>query len=875
MLCVPQNNCFLVTKNSQALTKVSCELTRVEWLNYNQEGAWIAGHSKNRKETKESFMKKWLNQKLENSLGNEDSHNPIGKNLLIYYRRKRNHRHKLKTLHHMYPKEYDKYAKLPVEEDKVVIVENRFSELTNTFKVLFDELAGNYNFRVHCHFVRTTYGSVTERQERCMDLMRDMATAKYVFLAEASDIVSCVNMRPETIVTQLWHGCGAFKKFGLSTADLLFGSTREEFETFPVYGNYDHVIVSSPEVSWAYEEAMGLQDRPEVIKATGSSRTDIFFDESFQKSAFEKLHQLMPESEGKKVILYAPTFRGKAGKAKMPDMLRVDMFADAFAQEYVLLMKYHPLVANVPVIAPEYQGFARDLTQTMSIEELLCVADVCISDYSSLVFEYSLFERPMLFYAFDLDEYFDWRGFYYDYYDLTPGPVVTTNREMIDYIVNIEERFDKQRVVDFRKKFMECCDGHATERIMKMVFGDALKTYKKEQPVPGVYHDIPQAWPTHSQRESVIQDISWWSSQGAKQYAQAVKDFSVIPRKVALLTTTSLNGQQKQIAKRLEQTDGIDFIKLNPKTKDRNVLLRELAVCEYILLTGNYEVMNGLDIRPETTVIQLWHEVVPTKKFGYSSREAVGGLMLDYMRVAPFHRNYQIVTTASDQMNEVYVEAFGLKEESACRAIGAPETDLMLNDDYRKAARTKLEKVFPALKNKKLIFYRPEKRFSLIDSTKPIFLDYGLMNEYLKDDYFILFDWQDADFAETDLNYPYYAGFIGQRPSKITITECMAAADVMIGDYDSALCTFAVTGRPTLVYAPDIRWYRYNNEFFYPVDEMLCGPVYEDMQALIDQLQHMDTYDDTKRQAFADRFLSACDGHTMDRLVRLLLGETV
>ena len=106
----------------------------------------------------------------------------------------------------------------------------------------------------------------------------------------------------------------------------------------------------------------------------------------------------------------------------------------------------------------------------MPIDELLCVSDLCISDYSSLVFEYSLFERPMLFYAYDLEDYFDWRGFYYPYEELAPGPVVRTNEEIADYIQNVEQKFDRARVRAFREQFMSACDGYATERILQLVF---------------------------------------------------------------------------------------------------------------------------------------------------------------------------------------------------------------------------------------------------------------------------------------------------------------------------------------------------------------------------------------------------------------------
>lgn len=81
-----------------------------------------------------------------------------------------------------------------------------------------------------------------------------------------------------------------------------------------------------------------------------------------------------------------------------------------------------------------------------------------------LVFEYSLFERPMIFFAYDKAEYDDWRGFYYNYEEMTPGPICTENEEMLDYIQHLNTRFDHQQVADFKYKFMRSCDGHATEQ---------------------------------------------------------------------------------------------------------------------------------------------------------------------------------------------------------------------------------------------------------------------------------------------------------------------------------------------------------------------------------------------------------------------------
>ncbi|MBR1864994.1 MAG: CDP-glycerol glycerophosphotransferase family protein [Lachnospiraceae bacterium] len=394
-------------------------------------------------------------------------------------RRIRNKVYKHYTLKILYPSIYKKYAKRPVDENKVVFIEIRQPQISNSFKVLYDDLKEHYNFDIHEHFLRTTFVPRKEHMERCKAMIQDIADAKYVFLNEASNVVSSVPMRAETIQTQLWHGCGAFKKFGMSTADLIFGENRKNMLKYPFNKNYTYVTVSSPEVVWAYEEAMNIKPEENIVRPVGNSRTDVFFDEQFIQAAREKLHEWMPQSKGRKVILYAPTFRGRVAKASSPKCFDVEKFYTAFHDEYVLIFKHHPLVRKRPAIPEAFQEFAVDFTDTMTIDELLCVSDICISDYSSLVFEYSLFERPMLFYAYDLEEYFDWRGFYYDYYELAPGPICTTNEEMINYIKEIDTRFEKDKVVAFKEKFMSACDGHATERIENMVFGEALKQHER------------------------------------------------------------------------------------------------------------------------------------------------------------------------------------------------------------------------------------------------------------------------------------------------------------------------------------------------------------------------------------------------------------
>ena len=92
----------------------------------------------------------------------------------------------------------------------------------------------------------------------------------------------------------------------------------------------------------------------------------------------------------------------------------------------------------------------------------MCAADILVSDYSSLVFEYSILHRPMIFFAYDLEEYDNSRSYYYDYKTFVPGPIAKTDDEVISYIL---KGTDMSKVKAFREKFMSACDGNSTKRI--------------------------------------------------------------------------------------------------------------------------------------------------------------------------------------------------------------------------------------------------------------------------------------------------------------------------------------------------------------------------------------------------------------------------
>ena len=380
----------------------------------------------------------------------------------------------------VFPLGYKHYIKgKKIKRKKAVFVEVRFDEITDSFRLVYDRMKAD-GFDVHEQFIENIKPGKWGYIKRCLRMLEDISDAHYVFLNDACNVTSCIPLRKGTKIYQLWHACGAFKKFGMSTAELIFGDNRKSLEKYPNYGNLSYVTVSSPEVIWAYEEAMNQKDTKTQVVATGVSRTDVFYDQHFIEQSKAAVYSVCPAAENKKIILYAPTFRGRVAKAESPDCLDIPAMKRALGDEYVLLIKHHPFVKQPPVVPEDCADFAMDVTKSLEIDQLLCASDVCVSDYSSLIFEYSLFERPMIFFAYDLDDYFDWRGFYYNYDELTPGPVVQETEEIIDYIRHLDARFDQAQVHAFKEKFMSSCDGHATDRIMALVLNSANRSRRNK-----------------------------------------------------------------------------------------------------------------------------------------------------------------------------------------------------------------------------------------------------------------------------------------------------------------------------------------------------------------------------------------------------------
>ena len=379
-----------------------------------------------------------------------------------------------------YPWYYKKCASTPLKKGGVLFVEPMYFELSNNLQLLYKELDENYDYNVRALILGHARTRWLKKIFENISVIKEVAEADYIFISNTSSLINVLPLRKETQLVQTWHGCGAFKKFGFSIGG--GAGANGNYELFKLHSNYSHVFVSGTEAVEPYVDAMRLQDHREIVHPDGVSRTDVFFDEANKAEAFEKLYSLYPEAKGKKIILWAPTYRGAVRKARSPKGFKLDqLYEGVNSDEYVVFIKRHPLVkkrAYIPEEVPE--NFVFDVTKTLSIDDLMFVSDICISDYSSLVFEYSLFNRPMIFFTPDLEDYYDRRGFYYPFKDFVCGPICYDIEQVIDAINSIDS-FDLERVAAFREKFMTGCDGHATQRLLNRVFGEEnLKSHRQQ-----------------------------------------------------------------------------------------------------------------------------------------------------------------------------------------------------------------------------------------------------------------------------------------------------------------------------------------------------------------------------------------------------------
>jgi len=295
-----------------------------------------------------------------------------------------------------------------------------------------------------------------------------LATSKKIIIDNYYGFLATIKFKEAVRCTQIWHAVGAIKQFGLKdpTNDTRHPRALDRFKK--VYEKFDYIVVGSEFMASIYEEAF-LAKKVSFLK-TGVPRTDFFFQKEAIESARQSLYEINPALNDKKVILYAPTFR-KAKKNVEEISLDLARIYEALKDEYVLILRLHPKVKSQINYNNLYPGFVFNYSGYPTINDLLVITDILISDYSSIPMEYAILGRKMIFYAYDLEQYMQYNGFWEDYEAVMPGPVVKTTDRLIDAI--LDGKTDVDKIACFAAKWNEYSTGNSSMLLVEKLFYDS------------------------------------------------------------------------------------------------------------------------------------------------------------------------------------------------------------------------------------------------------------------------------------------------------------------------------------------------------------------------------------------------------------------
>lgn len=290
-----------------------------------------------------------------------------------------------------------------------------------------------------------------------------MATAKTILVDNYYGFLSVMNLRKEVECIQIWHAAGAIKNFGLLDRSVPERPKLAQWRFRKVYKNFHKVVVNSDAFARIFELAFHIKDYQ--ILPFGFPRTDFFFNKKLQTKLKKNFFKRYPQFKNKKIILYAPTYRPEEGKNQL--MLDIPQLYEHLHDEYVLFVRIHPSVVLIEINSNGYKNFVFNFTRKATINELIVVSDLLITDYSSIPFEYVLLNKPMIFYPYDLKEYQENPGLWDKYENIVPGPVAYSTEDIIRIIKNNE--FDMEKYREFLSTWNQYSDGHSSDKLAQYI----------------------------------------------------------------------------------------------------------------------------------------------------------------------------------------------------------------------------------------------------------------------------------------------------------------------------------------------------------------------------------------------------------------------
>jgi CDP-glycerol glycerophosphotransferase len=306
-------------------------------------------------------------------------------------------------------------------------------------------------------------------------VIRDGSSEHYDALATARYVVTNDHFpdwfarRPDQLCLQTWHGT-PLKRLGFDVT-----ARRNDGNRFTRWAqqveNWQYVLSPNPFSTPILRRAYAVEG--EMLE-TGYPRDDVLAGAD-RDARTQELRRRLGIPDGMRTVLYAPTYRDhvydRNGRYRLDLHLDLERLRAAVGDDTVILFrKHHYIVDPVPT---DPHGFIRDVSRYPDGTELMLAADVLVTDYSSMMFDYANTGRPMLFFTYDLDAYADEiRGFYVDFTEIVPGPLLRTTDDVADALGDLEgvQASFAERYGEFTRRFCKLDDGQASARVVDRLF---------------------------------------------------------------------------------------------------------------------------------------------------------------------------------------------------------------------------------------------------------------------------------------------------------------------------------------------------------------------------------------------------------------------
>ncbi|MDF2803307.1 MAG: tagF [Anaerocolumna sp.] len=365
---------------------------------------------------------------------------------------------------------------LPVKKEIVVFESNMGRNYTGNPRAIYEkmvELGLDKEYR--CYYILDDVDTPIAGNAKVLKRTR----TRYFFIMGLAKIIVSDSRMPKYIVKrreahyiQTWHGT-PLKKLALDMDSVnMAGETNIEKYKRNFYENsrtWDYLLSQNHFSTEIFRRAFAFD---KTMLEIGYPRNDVLFSKN-NSTDINKIKEKLGLPLNKKILLYAPTWRDNEyyhkGAYKFSSAMDFDLLSKSLGEEYICIVKYHYLVKENRDWST-YNGFVYDFDMCEDIALLYLVSDMLITDYSSVMFDYSLLNRPCLFFAYDLDNYKDnLRGFYFDFIEEAPGPIVATTQELINAIKDYDHKEYEEKYKAFTLKFNHADNGNASGEVVDLI----------------------------------------------------------------------------------------------------------------------------------------------------------------------------------------------------------------------------------------------------------------------------------------------------------------------------------------------------------------------------------------------------------------------